>query len=189
MSKKLLIVNGSPRKNGLDAAIAGMIAECVKKYDYETEIVNICDMRIGGCRACMACKKTGRCAQDDDMIPMYDKIRSSDMLILASPIYFGAESGQMKCFIDRFYSMVRNQDGQRFVNFGNVTKASVLLTCGAPDGAMSYGGILARITKTLKSMGVPDLSGTIVAGIGPDKAAESEIVKDYLESLEFQLEM
>ena len=187
MSKKLLIVNGSPRKNGVDAAIAGLIAERAKGQDYETEIVDICDLRICGCKACMACKRTGRCAQDDDMIQMYDKIRSCDMLILASPIYFGAETGQMKCFIDRFYAMVRMQDGQRFVNFGNVSKASILLTCGAPDGAMTYGGILARLTKTVKGMGVDDLSGTIIAGVEPDKVAESETVRDYLDSIDYQL--
>lgn len=189
MSKKLLIVNGSPRKNGLDATVAGIIAEDVKKYDYETEIVNICDLRIGGCRACMACKKTGACAQQDDMTAMYDKIRSCDMIILASPIYFGAESGQMKCFIDRFYAMVKTVDGQRFVNFGNVSKASVLLTCGAKDGPMIYGSVLSRLTNVLKSMGVQDLSGTILANITSDDAAGSDIVKDYIESIEFQLEM
>ncbi len=189
MSKKLLIVNGSPRKNGVDAAIAKMIAETVKKFDYETEIVEICSLEINECRACMACKRTGRCAQDDDMTQMYEKIRSCDMLILASPIYFGAETGQMKCFIDRFYSMVRMEDGQRLVNFGSVSKASILLTCGAPDGGMTYGGILARLTKTIKSMGVQDLSGTIIAGLQPEQVADSDNVKDYIESLEFQLEM
>ena len=187
MSKKLLIVNGSPRKNGVDAAIAKLIAERVREHDYETEIVDICGLRINGCRACMACKKTGRCAQDDDMLQMYDKIRSCDMLILASPIYFGAETGQMKCFIDRFYAMTKMQDGQRLVNFGNVSKASILLTCGAPDGAMTYGGILARLTKTIKSMGVQDLSGSIIAGAEPDKVSETETVKDYLDSIDFQL--
>ncbi len=189
MSKKLLIVNGSPRKNGLDAIVAGMIAEDVRKYDYETEIVNICDLKIGGCRACMACKKTGKCAQQDDMTMMYEKIRSCDMIILASPIYFGAESGQMKCFIDRFYAMVKMQDGQRFVNFGDVSKASVLLTCGAKDGGMIYGSVLSRLTNVLKSMGVQDLSGTILSGITAEEAADSEVVKDYIESIEFQLEM
>ena len=89
MSKKLLIVNGSPRKNGVDAAIAKLIADRVKEHGYETEIVNICEMKIGGCRACMVCKKTGKCAQDDDMIQMYERIRSSDMLILASPVDVG----------------------------------------------------------------------------------------------------
>ena len=93
----------------------------------------------------------------------------------------------MKCVIDRFYAMTKMQDGQRLVNFGNVSKASILLTCGAPDGAMTYGGILARLTKTVKSMGVSDLSGTIIAGVEPDKVAESESVKDYLDSIDFQL--
>lgn len=189
MSKKLLIVNGSPRKNGVDSAITKMIAEDVKKYDYETEIVDICSMRINGCRACMGCKKTGRCVQDDDMTQMYEKIRSSDMIILASPIYFNAETGQMKCFIDRFYPMVRMEDGQMLVNFGNVSKASVLLTCAAPDGVMIYGGVLARITKTLKMMGVLDISGSVIPALEADKVSESDAVRDYIESIEFQLEM
>ena len=189
MSKKLLIVNGSPRNNGLDAAIGKMIAATAKNYDYETEIANICDMRINGCRACMYCKTNEGCAQKDDMTQMYEKIRESDMIVLASPIYFGAESGQMKCFVDRFYSMVRHQDGQRLVNFGKATKGSVLLTCGAKDGAMTYGGVLARMSKVLKSMGVSDLSGTIIAGLTAEEAKGSDIVKDYIQSIEFQLEM
>ena len=189
MSKKLLIVNGSPRKNGLDAAIARMIAATAKNYDYDAEIVNICDMDINGCRACMYCKKNEGCAQKDDMTQMYEKIRGSDMIVLASPIYFGAETGQLKCFVDRFYSMVRNQDGQRLVNFGKATKGSLLLTCGAKDGPMIYGAVLTRMSKVLKSMGVNDLSGTIIAGITAEEAEGSDIVKDYIQSIEFQLEM
>ena len=189
MSKKLLIINGSPRKNGVDASIVKMIAEDVGKYDYEAEIIDICGLNINGCKACMACKKTGMCVQKDDMIPIYDKIRSSDMLILASPVYFNAETGQMKCFIDRFYPMVMMKDGQMLVNFGKVSKASVLLTCGDPTGSMTYGGVLGRITKTIKMMGVQDISGTIIPALEPDKVAESDAVKDYIESIEFQLEM
>ena len=189
MSKKLLIVNGSPNENGADGKIAKMIAEDVKRYDYETEIVTIGKMDINGCRACMACKKTGECVQKDDMTQMYEKIRSSDMIILASPIYFGAETGQMKCFVDRFYPMVRMQDGQMFVNFGKVSKASILLTCGAPDGIMTYGGVLGRMTKTIRMMGVKDVSGAIIPGTELGNIEGSEIVKDYIESLEFQLEM
>ena len=186
---RLLIINGSPRKDGVDAKIGQMIAERMKGYDYDAEAVNINDLNIRGCQACMSCKKTGKCAQNDDMTVLYDKIRGSDMLILCSPIYFGAETGQMKTFVDRMYAMVINKDGQRFVNFGNVKKASILLTCGAPEGYMTYGGILSRLTNTIKSMGVNDLSGTILCGLTPDTATTSEKVNDYLESLEFQAEM
>ena len=54
---------------------------------------------------------------------------------------------------------------------------------------MTYGGVLSRLTKTLKSMGVNDLSGTILCSLTPDAIDDSEKVKDYLESLEFQVEM
>lgn len=186
---RLLIVNGSPRKDGVDARIAKIITERMKGYGYESETLDLNELHMRGCQACGCCKRTGRCVQDDDMTPLYDKIRASDMLILCSPIYYGAETGQMKTFIDRFYAMVIEKDGQRFVNFGNVKKASVLLTCGAPDGYMTYGGVLSRLTKTLKSMGVTDLSGTILCNLAPDAVDTSEKVKDYLESLEFQVEM
>ena len=186
---RLLIVNGSPRKDGVDAAIGKMIAERLSGFGYETEFVDLNELQIRGCQACMACKRTGKCAQNDDMIPLYDKIRASDMLILCSPIYYGAETGQMKTFIDRFYAMVIEKDGQRFVNFGDVKKASILLTCGAPDGYMTYGGVLSSLTNTLKSMGVPDLSGTIICGLTPDEVSTSGKVNDYLDSLEFQAEM
>ncbi len=186
---RLLIINGSPRENGLTAKISVLTAERVKKFGYETEIISLKDLKISDCRACMSCKTSGKCAVNDDMIPMYDKIKSSDMLILASPVYFGSETGMMKTFIDRFYAMVNNKDGERIVNFGNVKKGSVLLTCGAPDGYMMYGGVLSRITKTMMSMGVKDMSGSIICGIGPEDAENSEKVNDYLESIEYQLEM
>ena len=189
MSKRILIVNGSPRCDGTNARIAGMIAELAKKYGYETEIANICGMDIRGCRACMSCRSTGTCAQNDGMTRMYERIRGSDMLVLASPIYMGAESGQMKCFTDRFYAMTSGNGKEARADIGKVTKGSVLLTCGAVSGAMTYGGVLARMTKLLKGMGIDDLSGTIIAGQDPDGLSESESVKDYLDSIEFQLGM
>lgn len=189
MSKKLLIANGSPRVKGLDVALANMISENVKKFGYETEVANVSRMRINGCRACMSCKAMGRCIQEDDMVRMYDKIRNSDMLILTSPIYLGAETGQMKCFIDRFYAMFRMVDDNKLVDFGKVSKASVLLTCDEPDGAMIYGGVLTRLTKVLRYLGVEDVSGTIIPGVSVDSATDSVLVKEYLESLDFQLGM
>ncbi len=186
---RLLIINGSPRENGLTAKISQMTAERVKKFGYETEIISLKDLKISDCKACMSCKTTEKCAIDDDMTQMYEKIRSSDMLILASPVYFGAETGTMRTFVDRFYAMVNSRDGERIVNFGDVKKGSVLLTCGAIDGYMTYGGVLSRITKTMMSMGVKDMSGSIICGIGPEDAESSEKVSDYIDSIEYQLEM
>lgn len=187
--KNMLMINGSPRKNGTDAAILGMVAEKAKKYDYKTEIVNICDLHINGCKACMYCKKNGKCAQNDDMTPIYDKIRDATAIIIASPVYFAAETGQMKCFMDRLYAMISNKDGKRTVDIGKVSKASIVITCGSPDGYMTYGNILTRLTMTLKSLGITDVSGTIISAVDPDKAEGSDFVREYLDGLDFQLGM
>lgn len=189
MSKKLLFINGSPRTDGADAIIGLMISETVKKYNYETEFVNVCKLNINGCRACEICKQTGLCVQKDDMTQMYEKIKLSDMIVIASPIYFAAETGQIKCFMDRFYAMVKNVNNQRSIDFGNVKKGSVILTCGNPAGEMDYGGTLTRITGTLKFLGINDLSGAIIGGIEPNTVRESSSVRKYLESIEFQLGM
>ena len=187
--RKLLIVNGSPRKNGVCSSVSSMVADAVRKFDYETEIVNLCDLRINGCRACMSCKSTGRCAQDDDMTQMYDRIRESDMVLFAAPIYFGAECAQMKTMVDRFYAMIMDKDGQRLVNFGKVKKGATLLVCGASDGQMIYGGVIGRYAKIFKSFDIADFTGYILTGVTPDEVADSDKVRDFIESIEFQAEM
>ncbi len=186
---RLLAINGSPRANGTDSEIIKIVSEMAKKYNYETEVVNLFDLRINDCRACLACKKTGKCAQKDDMTPLYDKMRSADMILLASPIYFGAETGVMRCFVDRFYAMIGNDNGKRTVDKGTLSKASVLLSCGDPEGDMHYGGVLARMTGTMKSLNIIDVSGAIIPGISPKDAASSEHVKKYIDTVDFQLEM
>jgi multimeric flavodoxin WrbA len=184
---KMLIVNGSPRAQGTDAAIIGMVSDTAKKNGYDPEVIDICGLNIHGCRACMACKKTGKCAQKDDMTPLYEKIKTADMIVIASPIYFGAESGQMKCFIDRFYAMLGIKDGKFIPDMGQVKKASIVLVCGAPDGNMSYGGVLARMINVFKSLGIIDASGAIIPGVSPENVKKSDYVRDYIGALEFQV--
>ena len=74
--------------------------------DVEVEIVNLYDINYSGCRSCFACKlrngkNFGRCAYPDELSPLLEKITSADGLVLASPIYFGEVSGQMRSFIER----------------------------------------------------------------------------------------
>ena len=185
--KKILMINGSPRKNGSDTVVCNAIADMAKNYDYESETVYVNDLGIKGCQACMACKKTGRCVQKDCMNDMIEKIKDSDMIVLAMPVYFGAESAQMKTFIDRLYPIFKEMG--TVPDMGKLKKASVLATCGAPDGNMTYGSIISRHMHVLKMMGIIDVSGAVLPGAEPDTILEKEFVKDFLGSVEFQLEM
>ena len=144
---KVIILNGSPRKNGVDAGIASMIAEEFPEEGHSVDVVNICDLKVNGCLGCMACRKSGTCVQKDDMQGVIDRIRASDMFILMSPIYFGAETGQTKIVLDRFTSAFNGEKP-----FGNVGVSSVLLTCADKNGAAAYRDTLKRILFEMKCL-------------------------------------
>ena len=102
---KVLIINGSPRKNG-NTAIA--LKEMVRVFDgegVETEILQIGNMDIRGCVACGKCSETGRCVFDDIVNEIAQKLQGSDGLVLASPVYFASANATLIACLDRlFYS-------------------------------------------------------------------------------------
>ncbi len=72
----------------------------------ETELVHLYDLNFKGCISCFACKlkggaSYGKCAMDDELTPVLDKIASTDALLLGSPIYFGTVTGEMRSFMER----------------------------------------------------------------------------------------
>lgn len=70
-------------------------------------MMDVCKMKIGGCLACEYChtRENGICVQMDDMHIVYGFLKKAEMLVIASPIYYHGISGQLKCVIDRFYSV------------------------------------------------------------------------------------
>ena len=104
--KKLLAVIGSPRKEGNSATLARQVAAGAEATGAEVEIFYLHEMNIQPCTACEACREeTGKgCVIDDDMQTLYPKIRQSDALVIASPIYWFTVSAQMKLFMDRWYA-------------------------------------------------------------------------------------
>ena len=179
---RVIIINGSPRKNGVDSNIASMISEEFSGKGHSVDVLDICRLSIGGCTGCMSCRKSGTCVQDDDMNGIIDKIRGSDMLILMSPIYFAAETGQMKIFTDRLTSTFTEKRP-----LGNIRSASILLTCADPEGDRKYGSTLNRMLDEVGYLKVEDRSGVIIGGLSPDTVKDSPKVRDYLDGLSDKL--
>lgn len=103
---KILVLNGSPRANGNTAKMTAVFKESAEQAGHTVDVFNVCRMNIKGCLACEYChgKGSGQCVQKDDMQAIYDKLHETNMIVLASPIYYHGISGQLKCVIDRFYS-------------------------------------------------------------------------------------
>jgi multimeric flavodoxin WrbA len=107
-NKSVMIVIGSPRKNGNSAALALRAAAGARKAGAEVRVFRLHEMDIKPCRACDWCrrKKKFSCVIEDDMREVYPALRRAVGLAIASPIYWFTVSAQTKLFMDRLYAFV-----------------------------------------------------------------------------------
>ena len=101
MSKKILILSGSPRKGGNSDLLCDEFARGAAEAGHTVEKLRVAEKNIGYCRACYACRESGVCAIHDDMAEVLQKMIDADVLVLASPVYFYSISAQLKAVIDR----------------------------------------------------------------------------------------
>lgn len=102
MSKKVLILSGSPRKGGNSDLLCDEFMRGAKESGNIVEKVRIAEKKIGYCQACYYCREHGgECVIKDDMAEVLQKIIDAQVLVLASPVYFYSIDAQLKAVIDR----------------------------------------------------------------------------------------
>lgn len=107
MTKKIMIIDGGPRKNFNTASMLQKFAEGALSVGNAIEVktVRLYDLDYKGCMSCMACKIKGKasnvCKFKDTLTPILEEIAQADGLVLGSPIYFGQITGQMQAFLER----------------------------------------------------------------------------------------
>ena len=105
--KKIMIIDGGPRRNMNTAKMLQKLAEGVKSVDESIEVktVRLYDLNYKGCMSCMVCKLKGKasnvCKFKDPLTPVLEEIAGADGLALGSPIYFGDVTAQMRSFLER----------------------------------------------------------------------------------------
>ena len=105
--KKIIIIDGGPRKNFNTASMLKKIAEGAGSVSKEIEVktIRLYALDYKGCMSCMACKIKGKasnvCKFKDALTPVLEEIAQADGLVLGSPIYFGDVTGQMRTFLER----------------------------------------------------------------------------------------
>lgn len=103
---KIIAINGSPRKKWNTAMLLEHALQGAQAAGAETELIHLYDLEFKGCTSCFACKlkggkSYGKCAMQDELTPVLERIGKADALILGSPIYFGTVTGEMRCFMER----------------------------------------------------------------------------------------
>lgn len=101
---KIVCILGSPRAKGNTETIAQSFLDVAQKKGAEVKVYQLSKLNYKGCIACMGCKtKHEECAVKDDLNQVLNDARTCDILVMASPIYYGDVTSQMKGFVDRTF--------------------------------------------------------------------------------------
>ena len=104
---KVLGLSGSPRKGGNSDVMVNFVLDGAKLAGAETKFINLNQLSIKGCQACMFCRTHEGCAIKDDMTELYNEINLADAIVIGSPVYMFQMTAQTKLFMDRLYPFLK----------------------------------------------------------------------------------
>lgn len=171
---KIVCLLGSPRPRSNSSAIARKFGETAAALGAAVQEFQLNRMRYRGCQGCGACKgRLNHCVLEDDLTAALAAVAEADVLILASPVYYGDVSAQMKAYIDRTYSFL----GPDYSNRLAPGKKLVFVLVQADGDETHYADIYPRYESFFRWYGFEDnhllrACGAQDAGsIGPDAPA------------------
>lgn len=112
--KEILVITSSLRKGNSEALADEFIKGAVENGNSVTKIA-LRDLNIKYCHGCGVCQEEGKCTLDDDMYNCLKYMEKSQVIVFATPVYFGEISGQLKVFMDRCYPLYPSLTGKKGV--------------------------------------------------------------------------
>ncbi|MGF7184524.1 multimeric flavodoxin WrbA [Desulfitispora alkaliphila] len=98
---KVVLLSGSPRKNGNTEQVLGECKKVIEETGAEAELITLSGKKIDACIACRKCKELKRCVLDDGLNDILEKVREAEGFIIGAPVYFGTPRGDLMNAIQR----------------------------------------------------------------------------------------
>lgn len=155
MSKRILIIKTSLRSNSNSDALADAFAKGAAESGNTVEEISLQGKSIAFCRGCLACQQLGRCVIQDDAISIAEQMKTAEVIVWATPIYYYEMSGQMKTLIDRANSLFPSDYAFRDI---------YLLTAAAEDEDGVDEGAIHGLNGWIACYEKARLAGTVFAG-------------------------
>ena len=175
MSKKIVILNGSPRTKGNTSALTAEFTKGAEEAGNEVTEFFLGEMNIHGCRGCFGGGKDPEspCVQKDDMDKIYPVYKAADLVVLATPLYYWTISGQLKSAFDRLFAVAESDPNTR-----NPKKECVLLMAAEGHGFEESEYWYDRLEKHMgwKSLGKVLCGGVMEVG---DIEGKKELQEAY----------
>lgn len=160
MSKKVCILNGSPRANGNTKALVESFIRGAEGSGNEVVCFDLQKMNINGCLGCCRGGKDGKspCVQKDDMDKIYPAYMEADVVVLASPMYYWGISGQLKCAFDRLFAVA-----ELTPDYANPKKECALIMAAEGDSEENFAPVKAFYEGLISNLGWKNI-GIVYAG-------------------------
>jgi multimeric flavodoxin WrbA len=163
---KALGIFGSPRRGGnTELLLREMLRGC-RDGQIEVEEIYLRDLKITPCLEIYACRKDGRCPIRDDMMPLYDKLIDTDVLALASPVFFYSVSAHAKAFIDRCQAFwAKKYLLKQPVAPGKGGRKGVFLSVGGSKGEKIFDGALMTMKYFFDTLDMVPYKSLLYRGV------------------------
>lgn len=162
---KVLMLNGSPRKNGNTAAALLEMEKVFVAEGIDTEIIQVGDQPVRGCVACGGCGRTGRCVFNDIVNQLSPKFEQADGLVVGSPVYYASANATLLALLQRLFFSTR---------FDKAMKVGAAVVAARRGGLSSS---FDELNKFFTISGMPVVSSQYwnsVHGMAPGEAAQDE---------------
>lgn len=174
---------GSPRKNGNTNFLLRLLLEKLADHGAKTELVDVTKKNIIPCTGCGSCERKGSCPLNDDMgseiLPLFKK---SDLIIIASPVYFYTVPSQLKAMMDRSQTLWGRKYALKMTDPSSKSRKGFILSVGATSGKTLFDAIEMPLRYFFDAIGA-GYDGKLVYG-GIEGAGEIKKHPSYLEDIE-----
>lgn len=163
---KVLLINGSPKRNGNTYIALSEVASVLEANGIETEIVSIGTKAVQGCIDCNKCKELGRCVFKDELYStVREKLETADAIVVGSPTYYAGANGSLCALLDRlFYSAT---------SLLQFKPAAAVVTCRRGGASAAF----ERLNKYFTTNNMPVISSQYWNSVHGN--APGEAVQDY----------
>ena len=147
MAKNIVILNGSPRKNGNTSALVKAFTEGAESAGHTVTEFFLDSMDIHGCKGCFGGHSSRECpcVQKDDMAKIYPAVKDCDVVVLASPLYYWNMSGQLRTAVDRLFAL---EESDSNLLRGNGRASALLMAAeghGFEDAVLYYDHLMEHL--------------------------------------------
>lgn len=170
MKYNILVISTSPRKAGNSDVLANQFIKGASENGHNVEKISLINKDVQFCKGCLVCQQKKPCVIKDDANEIVKKMKSADVIVFATPIYFYEMCGQMKTLLDRTNPL--------FIEDYKFRDIYLLATC-ADDDENAIDGAIKGLQGWIACFEKSVLKG-VIKGLGIDQYGEVKNHKEVM---------